>query len=93
MEYINKLLYGIKQSKSGLIEGVKEILQQYGLPCRAAREYVPSTPIRKKRNSAEASKMSTEQKDFNPMVLLLKFAYFRTYYLHCRIQFQKQQWD
>ena len=86
-------LYGIKQSKSGLIEGVKEILQQYGLPCRAAREYVPSTPMRKKRNSAEASKMSTEQKDFNPMVLLLKFAYFRTYYLHCRIQFQKQQWD
>ena len=64
-------LYGIKQSKSGLIEGVKEILEQYGQPCKAVREYVPSTPMRKKRNSAEANKISTEQK----VSLRLKFAF------------------
>ena len=60
--------FGIKQTKSGLIEGVKEILQEYGHPCRAVREYVPSTPMRKKRNSAEASKLPTEQKDINTKV-------------------------
>ena len=57
-------LYGIKQTKGGLIEGVKEILEHYGQPCRATREYVPSTPIRKKRNSADASKNLPEHQEY-----------------------------
>ena len=49
-------LYGIKQSRGGLLEGVREILQQYGKKCKGQPEFVPSTPARKKRNSTENQK-------------------------------------
>ena len=42
-------LYGIKQSRGGLLEGVREILHQYGKQCRTPAEFVPDTPPRKNK--------------------------------------------
>ena len=44
-------LYGIKQSRGGLLEGVREILQQYGQPCKV-QNTTPLTPPRKNRLSS-----------------------------------------
>ena len=54
-------LYGIKQSRGGLLEGVREILHQYGKPCRTPAEYVPDTPPRRSK-TLDSNKLPSEDR-------------------------------
>ena len=50
-------LYGIKQSRGGLVEGIREILQQYGETCKES----PNTPLTPpRRNRLSCSKDHSE---------------------------------
>eukprot|EP00092_Neocalanus_flemingeri_P030552 GFUD01033172.1.p1 GENE.GFUD01033172.1~~GFUD01033172.1.p1 ORF type:complete len:4225 (-),score=861.78 GFUD01033172.1:307-12981(-) len=56
--------YGIKQTRRGLIEGVKEVLDQYGQACQKSAQKamdIPTPPPRSRTSSAEKSPKQKEE--------------------------------